>query len=62
MVKRYATKVNKYGWNYQLEIDTTKKNFKYGTFIFGSYDVDMTKKQLDEIVNLLIELGFEKIY
>ena len=60
MIKRYATKVNKNGWNYQLQIDTDTKEFKYGTFLFVSADSQMTKKQLDEIVSLLIADGYKK--
>ena len=61
MIKRYATKVNKNGWNYQLEIDITEKAFKYGTYLFPYADCQMTKKQLDEIVSLLIADGYTKI-
>ena len=60
MIKRYATKVNKNGWNYQLQIDTDTKEFKYGTFLFVSADSKKTKKELDEIVSLLIADGYKK--
>jgi hypothetical protein len=60
MIKRYATKVNKNGLNYQLEIDTDTKEFKYGTFLFVSADSKKTKKELDEIVSLLIADGYKK--
>ena len=61
MIKRYATMVNQNGWNYQLEIDTTEKTFKYGTFIFSHSDCQKSKKQLDELTSFLLANGYRKI-
>ena len=61
MVKQYATKNNKNGWQYQLQIDIDKKEFKYGTYLFSSANCQMTKKQLDEIVTSLIADGYQRI-
>ena len=62
MIKGFATKVNKNGWNYKLEIDTDKKTFRYGIFMMlCSTNCTMTKKQLDEIVSLLIADGYKKM-
>lgn len=61
MIKRYATKVNKNGWQYQLEINTDTKVFKYGMFLFASADSKKTKKELDELVSSLITDGYKKI-
>ena len=62
MIIKLATKNNTNGWRYQLEIDIDQKQFKYGAFLFHYADVnDMTKKQLNEIVKILIENDFEKI-
>ena len=59
---KLATKPNTYGWRYQLEIDINKNQFKYGSHLFVSADVNnMTKKQLNEIVKILIENDFEKL-
>ena len=62
MTIKFATKNNSNGWRYQLEIDTIKHEFKYGSHLFHYADVNnMTKKQLDEIVKHLIENDFKKI-
>lgn len=62
MTIKFATKTNTNGWRHQLEIDTDKKQFKYGSHLFHYADVNnMTKKQLDEIVKTLIENDFKKI-
>ena len=61
MKLRYATKTSKAGWQYQLEIDTNKKRFKRGYFLFFNADSQMTKKQLDEMVKSLIADGYTQI-
>ena len=62
MTIKFATKTNTNGWRYQLEIDTEQKQFKYGSHLFHSADVnDLKKKQLEEIVKHLIENDFKKI-
>ena len=61
MKLRYATKTSKAGWQYQLEINTKKKQFKRGYFLFPNADGNMTKKQLDEMVKSLIADGYTQI-
>ena len=46
MIIRFSTKTNKNGWQYQLEIDTDKKQYQCGSYLFQTADVNqMTKKQ-----------------
>ena len=55
MIIRFSTKTNKNGWQYQLEIDTDKKQYQCGSYLFQTADVNlMTKKQLEEIEEALL--------
>lgn len=51
---KIAGKVNSSGWRKQLVIDTDKKTFECGAFLFHSADInDLTTKQLKETIETL---------
>ncbi len=54
MKVKIAGKINNCGWRKQLVIDTDKKTFEYGSFLFHSADInDLTTKQLKETIETL---------
>lgn len=56
---KVAGKVNNCGWRKQLVVDTDKKTFEYGSFLFHSADInDLTTKQLKETIETLKNNGF----
>lgn len=62
MIIRFTTTTNSYGNNFQLEIDTDAKQFKYGTFLFHSADVtEMKKVQLEQLINTIEGNGFKRV-
>ena len=62
MIIRFSSNTNANGWRQQLEIDTDKKQYKFGAFLFHYADVNkMTKQQLQEIVTALNDNGYECI-
>lgn len=51
MITRYATKPNKNGNSYQVEIDHDNKTIKAGHFVFCDLpDVRATKKQINDTI------------
>ncbi len=59
---KIAGKVNNSGWRKQLLIDTDKKSFVYGSFLFHSADInDLTIKQLKETIETLKNNDFIEI-
>ncbi len=59
---KIAGKVNNSGWRKQLLIDTDKKTFVYGSFLFHSADInDLTIKQLKETVETLKNNDFIEV-
>jgi hypothetical protein len=62
MVIKLASKINNSGWRHQLIIDTNKKIYSYGSFLFHSADVkDLTKKQLNNFVQMLKDNDFTEV-
>jgi len=62
MIIRFGSKPTSNGWRWQLEIDTDKKQYKHGQFLFHYADVnELTKRQFSEIIETLDNNGFEKI-
>ena len=61
MIIRFQTKPNKNGIIAQLEVDTEKQRFKYGSFMFvGANVTGLTKKQLNQIIDTLkYDAGFK---
>lgn len=59
---KIAGKVNSSGWRKQLLIDTDKKTFVYGSFLFHSADInDLTIKQLKETIETLKNNDFIEV-
>jgi hypothetical protein len=59
---KIAGKVNSCGWRKQLVIDTDKKTYIYGSFLFHSADInDLTQKQLKETIQLLKDNDFIEV-
>lgn len=59
---KIAGKVNNCGWRKQLVIDTDKKTFEYGSFLFHSADInDLTVKQLKEVIETLKNNDFVEV-
>ena len=59
---KIAGKVNNCGWRKQLLIDTDKKTFVYGSFLFHSADInDLTVKQLKETIETLKNNDFVEV-
>lgn len=59
---KIAGKVNNCGWRKQLVIDTDKKTFVYGSFLFHSADInDLTTKQLKETIETLKNNDFIEV-
>jgi hypothetical protein len=59
---KIAGKVNNCGWRKQLLIDTDKKTFVYGSFLFHSADInDLTVKQLKETIETLKNNDFIEV-
>lgn len=59
---KVAGKVNSCGWRKQLVIDTDKKIFEYGSFLFHSADInDLTVKQLKEVIETLKNNDFVEV-
>jgi hypothetical protein len=59
---KIASKVNSCGWRKQLEIDTDKKVYSYGAFLFHSADInDLTQKQLKECLQVLKDNDFTEV-
>ena len=62
MIIRFGSKPTSNGWRWQVEIDTEKKQYKHGAFLFHYADVnDLTKKQFNELLEALDNGGFQKI-
>ena len=58
---KFSSKPTIYGWTHQLVFDDVKKEYKYGSYLFGASDVaNLTKRQLDDIEKTLIENGYIK--
>lgn len=59
---KIAGKINNYGWRKQIEIDTDKKVYSYGAFLFHSADInDLTQKQLKECLQVLKDNNFMEV-
>lgn len=59
---KVAGKINNCGWRKQLLIDTDKKTFVYGSFLFHSADInDLTVKQLKETIETLKNNDFIEV-
>ena len=59
---KIAGKVNNCGWRKQLVVDTDKKTFEYGSFLFHSADInDLTIKQLKEVIETLKNNDFVEV-
>jgi hypothetical protein len=59
---KVAGKVNSCGWRKQLVIDTDKKTFEFGSFLFHSADInDLTVKQLKEVIETLKNNDFIEV-
>lgn len=62
MKVKIAGKVNSCGWRKQLVIDTDKKFFEHGSFLFHSADInDLTAKQLKEVIETLKNNDFVEV-
>lgn len=61
MIIRFSTKNNYNGNRHQLEVDTDKKEYQYGYFLFYEADIkNLTNKQLKKIIDILIAHNFKK--
>jgi hypothetical protein len=59
---KIAGKINSSGWRKQLVIDTDKKVYSYGAFLFHSADInDLTQKQLKECLQVLKDNDFTEV-
>lgn len=59
---KIAGKINNCGWRRQLVIDTDKKIYSYGSFLFHSADInDLTPKQLKECLQVLKDNDFTEV-
>lgn len=59
---KIAGKINSSGWRKQLVIDTDKKVYSYGAFLFHSADInDLTQKQLKEHLQVLKDNDFTEV-
>ena len=59
---KIAGKINNCGWRKQLVIDTDKKTYSYGAFLFHSADInDLTQKQLKECLQVLKNNDFTEV-
>lgn len=59
---KIAGKINNYGWRKQMIIDTDKKTFECGSFLFHSADINgLTQKQLKECLQVLKDNDFTEV-
>jgi hypothetical protein len=59
---KIAGKINNCGWRKQLIIDTDKKTYSYGSFLFHSANInDLTQKQLKECLQVLKDNDFMEV-
>lgn len=62
MVIKLTSKINSSGWRHQLIIDTDKKVYSYGSFLFHSADInDLTQKQLKECLQVSKDNDFTEV-
>ena len=61
MLVKISTKPNRNGTSYQLEIDTDKKTFEDGLFIFTHPDITgLSQKQITKTIDILYHDQFKK--
>ena len=62
LLRLLKVQMNRNGTSYQLEIDTDKKTFEHGYFIFTHSDITgLSQKQINKIIDILYHDQFKII-
>lgn len=61
MIIRISTKCNVNGNRYQLLVDTDKKTFSKGSYLFIHGDITTTKKEINDFIKyVLLNEGYKE--